>query len=1215
MKRSTKTTGLISNGWLKIQLIVIALFSTGAVLAEVAQSPLFLTASVKPNIMLMVDNSISMGNSLDIVGSGTNYDANLTYLSSANCDIHPLADTISITNLSTCQSAGGTNWSNNRCTISGMTSTTCQSPGVWVSNRCVISSPARLIYSTTVPSGFFGNGSGTKCFASATTYTLSSSLEALVPSDITTLAQHANWLNWYFSNQLQIQAGTISTTRLAVVKAAANALIDYLDSDVRVGLSMFNSGSGGTLYEVIDDLVATKKTNIKNRINAIGGGISLTSTPLAGTMAGIGRYYATGASGNLTLHPGLSNQSTAGAASVFPTALTDGTGWSGRTAIAGEPAFATAPIQYSCQKSFNVVITDGLPSSDRSISTNTNLQDYDGDCSGTHAADCGVKSGSSWSTTHYDMKKIYNYPGTCNTSLVACVNGAGSNSSDYFDDVTQALYEIDLRPDLTKTGGAKNNVTTYVVGLADDAINPTIPGVNPLPSDAARQGGGKFYFAGSEAELTSSLISTINFITEQSASSSSVATNSTQYQTDTLIYQAVFNSKDWSGDLRAYQILTEDVDHDGILDQGEDLNGNGKIDAGAIGSVLWNAADLIPTVGTLNAADKRRIYTYDPLSTGTKGIAFEWGALNAGQKAALGGATSGEDALNYLRGIQTKEIGQTGGTYRKRSSILGDIINSDPLYVGHINYGYATLPEGVSTYASFVATPRRAMIYVAANDGMLHGFDASTTVGIGGQEQFAYLPNAAITSSLVELTNPAYAHKYSVDASPQAGDVYFNGAWHTVLVGGLGAGGNSLFALDVTDPDSFSEANVLWEFTDTDLGYTLPQANIVRTNNAANPWVAVVANGYASTSGKAALYILNIQTGALVKEIVADATAGNGLSSSTAVDIDDDKIVDYIYAGDLKGNMWKFDISSSNIADWGVAYNGTPLFVATDASTVRQVITSKPAVSKATGTGQTSGTMVYFGTGKYFEVGDNVVDVNPQIDSFYAVWDVCDKSSVAPCSGVVSGRSLLQQQSIFYEGGSGIAAGGDVRVVTNCVVAYDATAPTAAASPCTVNVNRRGWYLDLVRPLVSGGAQGERAVSAPILRNGVVIFPTLIPFTTTCTPGGTSWLMELDQFSGARLSSGTPIDLNNDGVVNDSDLIDINGVKYAASGFASTVGIIDTPAIINCENGLDCKYASGSSGVLMMFKEVAPSTPTPTPLPSPLPVAAPGHRSSWQQLH
>lgn len=1150
--------------------LLLALFAATAH-ADISQSPLFLTTSVKPNVMLMLDNSMSMADTLTISSSGTDYNPAATYPTGANCDVNTLPSTTSGT-----QTDSSLN-----------TKTKCQNAGgSWNNNKCKVTVTTPVTYGTSIPSNFFGyksgNNIGTKCFASNISYTTSLTL----PSDVTNNTERANYLNWYYGNEIA-KTGT-SSTRLQVAKNAATSLVGILTSDTRLGFSTFNTDNGGTLWEVIDDLGATKKSNITTRI---GNTSANAHTPLSETMADIGNYFATGSS-NVVLKAGTSNASTQSTSSVLPSALNNSTSWTGRTSISGEPGFSSSPIQYSCQKNFAVLITDGLPSSDRDISTNTYLNDYDGDCSGSFTDNC----------TTFDMKKAYAYPGGNGGTPNKSVSNAGSNSSDYLDDVTQALYEMDLRPDLRNSNEskkAKNNLTTFVVGFADDAINPNIAGVNPLPKDAALQGGGKFYFAGNEAELTASLASAFSFIAEQNSASSSVATNSTQFQTDALIYQAVFDSRDWSGDLQAFRLTTEDLNGNGVLDSGEDANGNGKIDAGEVGAQLWSTSALMP------APADRLIYSYNPLATDGKGITFEWNSLNTNQQNILGA----EAVVDYLRGVRTQEQSNSG-SFRNRGGILGDIVNSDPLFVGRENFGYTALPgsEG-SSYASFVSTTRRQMIYVGANDGMLHGFDAGTGAD-GGKEIFAYLPNAAITSNLLMLTDPSYNHHYFVDGSAQSGDVYFDGAWHTVLVGGLGAGGKGLFGLDITDPDSFDATKVLWEYSsanDADLGYTLPQASVVRMANG--QWAAIVANGYDSLAGKAALFIINIQTGALIKKIEAETVTGtNGLSSPVAIDVDDDKIIDYIYAGDLNGNLWKFDVSSSDATQWGVAYSGSPVFVAKDSLTATQPITAKPAISKATASEQTKGVMVYFGTGQYFETGDNAVPAIPQIQSFYAIWDQCDKTSASDCSGVVSGRTSLQQQTIIAETNTGsptLADGtntdGDIRISSHCEVTYGSTVPTTTASPCTNNVNRRGWFMDFVSP--GNIRQGERIVSMPLLRHGVVIFPTLIPNTSACAAGGTSWLMELDQFSGARLPS-PPVDLNNDGKVDEKDMVIIDGVAYAASGFKSNVGIIDTPAIINCENGLDCKYAVGSSSNRFMKKEKAPGTSTLL-LPK---------RQSWRQL-
>ena len=445
------------------------------------------------------------------------------------------------------------------------------------------------------------------------------------------------------------------------------------------------------------------------------------------------------------------------------------------------------------------------------------------------------------------------------------------------------------------------------------------------------------------------------------------------------------------------------------------------------------------------------------------------------------------------------------------------------------------------------------MIYVGANDGMLHGFDAVT-----GVERFAYVPSTLI-GELNQLPAPGYRHRYFVDGYLFAGDAYITrgGAprWATVLVGTTGAGGKTVFALDVTDPHSFDENDVLWEFTDPDLGYTIGQPTIARMRDGT--WVAVFGNGYGSDNNRAVLFIVDLQTGALLKKIDTGVGSGanpNGLSTPALL-ADGTRTIQAIYAGDLRGNLWKFDVSSTSSSAWGVAYSGTPLFTATSDSGVRQPITAPLEIGRH----PQGGYMIYFGTGKYFSPTDNLVPPDPEIQSFYAVWDRTS-GSVGPVSG---GRSALRKQEIFYEGQPENSAF-EVRVTTANEVDW---------------TTQRGWYLDLVSPV--HGAQGERVVASPILRGGRIIFPTLIPSANPCEFGGTSWLMELEAVTGARLEL-PPLDITEDGEIDDEDRVVITGpngeqIVYNVSGVRSREGIIRFPAIVRAGEN-EFKLASGTSG-------------------------------------
>ncbi|MBK8817164.1 MAG: hypothetical protein IPN42_17410 [Methylococcaceae bacterium] len=559
--------------------------------------------------------------------------------------------------------------------------------------------------------------------------------------------------------------------------------------------------------------------------------------------------------------------------------------------------------------------------------------------------------------------------------------------------------------------------------------NPTEPANSEWDADNDGEPD-NYVLASKPAKLVDSLSSAFRTIDKVSASASAAAANTTRFQTNSLLFRGIFTSGKWIGDLLAFNLTSEDANNNGTLDTGEDTNGNNVLEEGII-SVLpfWKASDGVPL------ESNRKIFTYDPqLSTPLKGVEFKWPSLNETQKSVLDNANSAAASsplLNYLRGDQTNENPLVAGRYRPRDTLLGDIIDSDPLFIGGEDLGYALLPspEGTS-YGSYMVSKQAEndMLYIGSNDGMLHAIIAEPNLANGGKEEFAYVPNAVISQDLAGLANVNYSHQYFVDGSPQGGDVYFGGAWHTVVIGTMGAGsttevinpdkngdgiltdpdlpsgtgGKGIFALDVSNPDGFNQNNVLWEFSsrnDPDLGYTMPQPSVVRMANG--QWAAIVANGYNSTLGKSALFIINVSTGAIIKKIVAENSGGNGLSSPLTVDVNDDKVIDFIYAGDLKGNLWKFDVSSSNPSTWDVAFstascgtaspsNCVPLFVACATNSApcspadRQPITSKPSTRKPHASGQEAGgVMLFFGTGKYFEVGDQLVGVNPQIQSFF----------------------------------------------------------------------------------------------------------------------------------------------------------------------------------------------------------------------------------------
>jgi type IV pilus assembly protein PilY1 len=688
--------------------------------------------------------------------------------------------------------------------------------------------------------------------------------------------------------------------------------------------------------------------------------------------------------------------------------------------------------------------------------------------------------------------------------------------------------------------------------------------------DANLDGNPDTYFPVTNAgKLKDELKAAFNEIIDRNASASSASVNSGSISNESRVYQAIFNSNGWTGDLLAFQIRS-----DGTLN----------------GTPEWQAADpsKMPT------AANRNIFTRG--STGAA-VEFKWTGVienDAGRAAELDPSPSqAQDILNYLRGDSSNEQTGTGGKFRKRSSTLGDIISSSPLFVGAPGFRYRDNLESKS-YFTFRDNNagRTKVVYAGANDGMLHAFNAETPDDNGtpadptddtpapnqGKEMFAYVPGA-VFKNLNELAKPAYTHRYYVDGAPNMGDAFFSGNWHTVLIGGLNKGGQGIYALDITKPSTFDTTNVMWEFNDVgsgavgekgdkDLGFTYSRPAIVRLNN--NKWAAIFGNGYnnsdadgnASTTGQAALYIVDIADGKVIRKISVpggDASNPNGLATPAAVDFNGDTNADYVFAGDLLGNLWKFDLTGSSSGAWDVAYSSSgtpvPLYVAADSGGKPQPITSRPEVGRGP---NGNGMVVLFGTGKFLDESQDKL-ATQTTQSFYGIYD--------PNSGsdAFTGRGALGAQTIDSE-----------QLVTVGTKQFNLRT-TSNAAPGT-----RGWYMDLVPPSPPG-FQGERVVSNSLLRNGRIVFTTLIPDPDPCGFGGDSWLMELDAITGKRLNE-SPFDLNRDGHFDSADLVP--GTTLPPSGMKSEVGITPEPGVLtDPKRGIEYKYMPGTKGTIQMIGE------------------------------
>ncbi len=749
------------------------------------------------------------------------------------------------------------------------------------------------------------------------------------------------------------------------------------------------------------------------------------------------------------------------------------------------------PIITACQKNFTVLFSDGYWNGDRPYNISW---DDDGDG--------GV---------------VY--------------NGTSDETRVLLADVANYYYEKDLSPlpDLVPTDqfdtANHQHMVTFAVGfgitgsLVDldgdgwpDNLNNGLKWYTSSATDnekvvddlwhAAWNSKGEYISAARPEELVSNLTKAILDISDRVGGAASGATNGGSINSESRIFQAKFDAFDWHGSLLA-------IDVDPVT--------------GELDSTAWEAGAILNAQSNGWFLSGRKIFTSNPANQ--NGLAFSWSSLTAEQQALMhiNPDTGNPDGLgnqrvNYIRGSSSDE----GGLFRNREHVLGDIGHSDPQYVGVPPF-YYTLPG----YQAFALSKldRPAMIYVGANDGMLHAFREGN-----GTESFAYIPNALI-SKLPELTSKNYSHEFFVDGSPSYGDIETANGWKSVLVGGLRAGAQGVYALDITNPDSFAASSVMWEFTDADdadLGYVFGDPQIRKMANG--KWGAIFTSGYnniesddyPSVDGGSYLYLLNIEDGANgwsgsdYRKIAIPGA--DGLSEPAVVDVDGDYIGDFVYVGDLDGNMWKIDITSDNPSNWHVAFGGEPLFVAKNASGQRQAITTRPAVIPHP-LSITNGVLVLYGTGKYLEVNDDATEGVPT-QSVYAIWDRDGYYNKALNQRNNYGdhdfsRNSLKQASFTLDAQTGH------RLI------HDDYANTVQWFDEDGDPSSRGWTLNLP-------VEGERVVRRVLLRDNIAFLVTLIPEQSVCAAGGTGWLMALDAQTGSAPRFPV-LDITGDNVIDSSD--------------------------------------------------------------------------------
>lgn len=572
---------------------------------------------------------------------------------------------------------------------------------------------------------------------------------------------------------------------------------------------------------------------------------------------------------------------------------------------------------------------------------------------------------------------------------------------------------------------------------------------------ASVNGRGQFIAASDPEQFSAGLRSSLATVKRRRASGSNVTSNGPLLEAGSQIFQATYTSGEWSGDVAAVSIV-----------------------GGVIAPTsAWSMAAV--AVADPRPYSSRGVFTWG----GTAGTTFPTGTQITAL-TRLGGLAlvNGVSNATYIKGDGTLEK-RNGGTLRDRTNPVGDIVNSSPFYAKDT-----------------------ASLFIGANDGMLHALDAKT-----GKVHFSYLPGGVNLADLASLSDPDYQHRFFVDGGVDVSTVA-QGQGKNILAASLGRGGRGVFSLDVTSPSTFAAANVLWDRSgaaaDVDMGYVLGSPLVRKGNDGST--LVMVGNGIESNTSlpansRAYLFVYRLSSSGSIVGVVkipAGTETGNGLAEPRAADTDGDGTVDYVYAGDLRGNVWKFNLTG-NPTGWDNGGNITRLFTATDAQGNRQPITSAVAIARQP---TSSEIFVTFGTGQFITNGD-LTTVTPQ--SIYALIDR---------DATIAGRSSLQTRTIALTG---------VDSLGRAARAWEPYSVLPAA--------KLGWYIDLTTP-----APGERVVSAPFIKGRAMNFSSIIPKAGSgCDSGGTGYFNSIDAFTGTNplgaggTGSGSLIDINGNGVGDD----------------------------------------------------------------------------------
>jgi type IV pilus assembly protein PilY1 len=984
-----------------------------------------------------------------------------------------------------------------------------------------------------------------------------------------TLAQEQqNYANWkkFHSN------------RLDLAKTGIGYAFQDITSGLRIGWATINNigssdlGSNGSGVSAIDQ--GTRKQDFYTWLY---GRNSNGSTPLREALIAAGKYFSRGDN----LGPWANTPT--------PTSTSLST-----QAIGGTDTAAVRAAQASCRRSYTLMTTDGY--------YNDNAPTFaDTDSTAITTITGSTPSGSTLTFSYNGTAKPYYGPSTFTTMADIAMK--------YW--ITDLRTDLTNNVPLPIGGGNESfwqNMGFYAVSLGVDGdIDQTTTNLNLLkagtpvplnsggtspywplpPSDgddpntvddmwhATINGRGCMLNARNADALADGVTGMLSEINRIESSQSGVSASAPSLKLDTLggtyKYTPNYTTGTWVGNVAAAkldplsgaELCTKwRVRGDWLVDPADATKHHWYV-----GGIKDGTPDLPPCTGgptTFNGitvAGSRGVYAWNGAGYGSFNDTNTF-ATSATTGVASGKSSAASNALvNYLRGDQSNEDSAndrctvaTIAKFRPRLSVLGDMVNSTPTFVKNsLNMKYDSLPVGTygqATYGAFQTTKNartNGVLFAGANDGMVHGFSEST-----GAELFAFVPRAAMPNMHL-LSEKGYDHKYFVDGPTVEADACLTSGsscstWNNLLLGTGGAGAQTVYALDVTNPNSMSATSIKWEISPSGVsqGSTFTSStNFANLGNIltdvqtglsmSGQWVAIFGNGYNGGSGtNASLFVVNLDTGALIREIVVPTTipvsgGNNGLGGVTLLRDANQRII-AAYAGDLKGNLWKFDLSSTSAASWALGLSNTPLYkTASAASPANQPITAAPAIVKH----PLNGYVIGFGTGKLFESAD----VNSTtVQSVYGIWDSTTPTAVTQ----VDKTSLVQQTISSAITGSLVVTNPDLSTTTVSINYYSVSKNPIAWT--TVSTTPRGWYIDLPN-------SGQRTIYPPTSLIGKFFaVDTVSPanaVANACVAAGSgkAWNYVIDMVTGGGPAEA--IFTNNGGITPD---ILVSGYENSADG-------------------------------------------------------------------